>query len=218
LHHIGNDIVDLKTPEALGKAADTRFIERVLNPEEQRLVYNSDHPDTIVWALWAAKETAFKAVSKSHPNASSAPGRYPVILDPERINDSGTGMVMTQNGRVQVKIDFHDDYVHCIGIFSIAENLESIISRIGKINTDTSTAANDSISEKESSAVRRLAKKGIASWLQLNEQDIQIIRYNKDNRLYPPMVYAKGKATNMEISLSHDGRFAACAFFANSSN
>ncbi len=213
LSHIGNDIVDLKTPEAIGKATNQRFIQRVLNLYEQQAVFNSDHPDSLLWALWAAKESAYKAVSKSNPNVSSAPGRYPVILGPEKTINSATGRVMTPNGIVPVKIDFHEDYVHCIGIFGPAKSLESIVYGSKTINPDISGA--ESISEKESSAVRKLAKKGIASCLQINEQDIQIIRHKKHNRINPPVVYAKGRAKKMDVSLSHDGRFAAYAFLAD---
>jgi len=217
LNHIGNDIVDLKTPEAKGKAADTRFIKRVLNLNEQRLVCNSDHPDTLVWALWAAKESAYKAASKSDPDVSSAPGRYPVILDSGAISHSVTGLVGTPLGSVPIKINFHDDYVHCIGIYGPANYLKSIISGISQINSGTIPDKAESISENESSAVRRLAKMEIASYLYLKKQDIDIIRYKIKNKLTPPIVSAKGKTKNMEISLSHDGRFAAYAFLADSS-
>lgn len=209
MSHVGNDIVDLKAPEAMGKSEDIRFIKRVLTPCEQRMLHHSEHPDTLVWALWAAKETAFKAVSKSYPNISSAPGRYPVILDSKKSSHSSKGEVMTPNGSVEIRIDLHEDYIHCIGIFSLADNLDSIVSGIGEIDTNTLAGQMDSISEKESFAVRRLAKKGIASCLHVNEQDIQIIRHKK---AHPPTVLAKGKMKNMEISLSHDGRFAAYAF------
>ncbi len=218
MSHIGNDIVDLNTPEAIGKSADTRFVRRVFNAHEQQAVFSSHHPDTLLWTLWAAKETAYKAVSKSEPDVSSAPGRYPVILDWEMIIDSSaTGMVMSPQGVVQVKFDVHEDYVHCIGIFGPADNLESITFGMDEINPEDISIGN-SISDKESAAVRILAKKGIASCLQLKEQDIKIIRHKTQNRINPPMVVVKGNAKNMEISLSHDGRFAAYAFLADKSH
>jgi len=214
LRHVGNDIVDLKTPEAMGKAADIRFVHRVLNPHEQRLVFNSGHPDTLLWALWAAKECAYKAVSKSAPDVSSAPRRYPVILDLEKIINSATGIVMTPHGIVPVKIFFNEEYVHCIGIDGPSNSLKSIVYGMDKISPEKIPEA-DSISEKESLTARKLAKKHIASCLQIKEQDIQIIRQKNHSGIYPPMIYAKGKMKNMEISLSHDGRFAAYAFWAD---
>ncbi|MDA3834641.1 MAG: hypothetical protein PF495_14750, partial [Spirochaetales bacterium] len=82
---------------------------------------------------------------------------------------------------------------------------------IEETDADTPTEAG-SISEKESFAVRRLAIKNIAKSFHINAQDIRIIRHHTGNRLHPPMVYVNGKMQNTELSLSHDGRFAACAF------
>ena len=214
MHHIDNDIVDLKTPEAFGKAANTRFIERVLNPEEQRLLYNSDHPDTIVWALWAAKETAFKAVNKSAPDITSAPRRYPVRFDSEKTSGILSGIVDTPHGIVPVKTFITKAYVHCIGTTGPAISLESILYGMDEIHPEIIPGA-ASISDQESLSVRRLAKKHMASCLRLKEQDIQIIRHKTKNRIHPPKVYIKGHAENIDISLSHDGWFIAYSFLTD---
>ena len=218
--HVGNDIVDLKTPEAMGKSEDIRFIKRVLTPYEQQMVQHSEHPDTLIWALWAAKETAFKAISKSAPDVSSAPRRYPVQnlvkFDSDKISSTLCGVVDSPHGSVTVKAFITEEYVHCIGVAGSANSLESIAYGMDRISMDKTNTGiipgSESISKQESLAVRRLAKKDIASYLQLKEQDIQIIRHKTQNRLNPPKVYTKGKTKNMEISLSHDGRFAAYAF------
>ncbi len=212
---MGNDIVDLKAPEAMGKAADIRFVQRVLNPDEQQSVLNSGHPDSFLWAFWAAKESAYKAVSKIYSDVSSAPRRYPVILDSVKINNIATGIVNTPHGAVPVKIFFNEEYVHCIGIIGDALSLKDIVYDTERINPEKIPGA-DSISEKESLFTRNLAKKNIASCLQIKEQDIQIIRHKNLNRINPPMIYVKGKKQNIDISLSHDGGFAAYAFWSNS--
>ena len=97
------------------------------------------------------------------------------------------------------------------GIFENADSLNSIIYGIGEIQAESEHEA-ATISEKESSAARRLAKKGIASFLQMESHDIRIIR-NKVTGL--STVDVKGQVKNMDISLSHDGRFAAFAFLAD---
>lgn len=212
MNFIGNDIVDLKTPEAMGKSADIRFVRRVLNASEQRLVFASDHPDLFLWALWAAKEAAFKAVSKAYPDVSSAPRRYLVAMDSKKIRDFVKGRVMTPCGSVRIKIDFHKNYVHCIAVLGAAENLEFIDYHIEEADANAPTEAG-SVSKKESFTVRRLAIKNIAKSLRMNAQDIRIIRHQTGNKTHPPVVYVNGKRQGIALSLSHDGRFAACAFF-----
>jgi len=77
---VGNDIVDRKSPEAAGKAGDRRFLQKALTPLEQEAVAGAPDPDLALWSLWAAKEAAYKAVSKSFPEISAAPRRYCVHL------------------------------------------------------------------------------------------------------------------------------------------
>ncbi|MGB9498280.1 MAG: 4'-phosphopantetheinyl transferase superfamily protein [Dissulfuribacterales bacterium] len=216
MSHIGNDIVDLKTLEAMGKAADTRFVQRVLNPDEQQAVLNSDHPDGFLWAFWAAKETAYKATSKSHPDVTSAPRRYQVILDSKKKTNPLTGEVITPHGIVPIKITFHEDYVHCIGMAGRFQDLKTgdlddIVFGLEETNPGEE-AGSDSLSERESIMVRTVAKERIASHLGRNPDEIHIMRNKSPEKHGPPMVYFKGRKNNVDISLSHDGRFVAYAF------
>jgi len=215
LNHVGNDIVDLKAPEINGKALDNRFVQRVLNPDEQQMVLNSDHADCLLWAFWAAKEAAYKAVSKSFPDVSSSPRRYPVGFevgfDSDQTLNILSGVVNTPHGAVTVKLILNENYVHCIGLTGPVNSLKSIVFGMDEISPEK-IPGTDSVSEIESLFTRNLAKKHIASCFQVNEQDIQIIRQKEDNRINPPMVYVKGKKQDIDISLSHDGRFAAFAF------
>ena len=77
---IGNDIVDLTDPDNIGKSRDRRFIARVFTPEEQVRIDRSESPDTTLWMFWAAKEAAFKAISKSRPGLSFIHRAYVVTL------------------------------------------------------------------------------------------------------------------------------------------
>lgn len=61
---VGNDIVDLTDPRTHGKAEDGRFLDRVCAPEERRAVLASPDPTVALWVRWAAKEAAYKIVSK----------------------------------------------------------------------------------------------------------------------------------------------------------
>ena len=116
MNPVGNDVVDLKAVGNVGKSGDTRFMRRVFTPDEQQAIYRSAHPDKLLWAFWAAKETAYKAAAKTDPDITSAPGRYPVFLDLEYGTGAMRGNVSTPGGPVAVKIRFHEEYVHCVGL------------------------------------------------------------------------------------------------------
>ncbi len=60
---LGNDIVDI----ARDGAVHPRFVDRILHPEERRLYPRIAESAKDVWALWSAKEAAFKAYRQLHP-------------------------------------------------------------------------------------------------------------------------------------------------------
>ena len=65
---LGNDVVDLTDPRCPGKASDRRFLRRVFTEPEAAAIRESPTPDLTLWQYWAAKEAAFKAVSRLLPS------------------------------------------------------------------------------------------------------------------------------------------------------
>ena len=72
---LGNDIVDLRLAENEKSAANPKFVERVLSPPERHAYSQSGSDDRILWAHWAAKEAAYKALRKIDP----LPGVYRIV-------------------------------------------------------------------------------------------------------------------------------------------
>jgi phosphopantetheinyl transferase (holo-ACP synthase) len=222
MKHVGNDVVDLKAPFAIKRSRDTRFVQRVLGAAEVESVLASDQPDSLLWAFWAAKETSYKVVSKSYPGVSSAPRRYPVCMSTERTGDGASGIVHTPCGTIPVKWLFADDYVHCIGADAEdspaagrPDRIESRLSRIefGLRRIDTRRESGSrSGQEEESIQVRRHAAAHIASHLSRDPDDIRIMRANGRGGWGPPVACVEDDPDEIDVSLSHDGRFLAYAF------
>lgn len=210
---IGNDIVDLKTADARGKAGDARFIARVFTVSEQEAIRRSAHPDALLWTFWAAKEAAYKAISKAAPDISSAPRHYRVAIDfQNRQNqpENAAGDVATPLGVAPVRIFCNMEWVHCMasaGLTATPFDI-GIIYGIREITPDRRP-----VSVRESATAREAATAGIASFLGINPDDIRILRETGPRGQGPPMVHIKGKRAPIDISLSHDGRFAAYAFW-----
>ncbi len=61
---VGNDIIDLGESLPSNKSQDPRFLRRVFTPNEQQLILVSSNPELQLWFFWAAKETAYKIISK----------------------------------------------------------------------------------------------------------------------------------------------------------
>ena len=230
---VGNDIVDLKEPDNCGKSGDDRFLGRVFTPEERDRIVAAACPDQLLWAFWAAKEAAYKAVSRDDPSICSTPRRYGVALD-DRIVGPTFSDVEVVTGRIDLD---GQDSVRSIGAVEGSEGRLAgrvITPRgavsIGIIMTDEYVHAlavpgNGDLAmlvhhvdridvEKEvggaSAFVRRQLLLEIALRLKCPIDDLVIRKEPLDRGA--PSVFLGGRPLAAEISLSHDGRFTAFAF------
>ena len=200
---VGNDIVDLADPENIGKSGDERFCRRVFNPEELSLIANSDRPDTILWALWAAKEAAYKAISRGDPSVCSIPRKYPVIIETGAQPVSSAplqGRVITPLGELSLQIFIKDDLLHVIAA-GTADDLTRIVSRVEQMDAER---------DDPSSFAREILLEEIARHLCCHADDLSVAKEKR--RPWAPFVLFRGSRLPAEISLSHDGRFVAYAF------
>lgn len=206
---VGNDIVDLKTAGALGKAGDRRFVERVLTPGELAVLGRRQYPDALLWAFWAAKEAAYKAISKTVPRVSSAPRRYGVTIDFAKRPDTASGCVTTPCGIAPIRIYFHKEFIHCIASADCPRGLTDI-----RYGWQEIAPGGLPVSVRESQAVRKAAIVRIAAFLSCDPDDVRIIRTTGPSGQGPPRVHVRNKSEQIDVSLSHDGRFVAYAFRA----
>lgn len=210
---VGNDIVDLDRPGTRNRSKDERFVNRVLTRSEKKSLLSAGDPDTLLWSFWAAKETAYKTMSKKFPKISSAPRRYRVQLPPIT-RAFGTkiehAVVKTPEDDVEVKFIVHNTHVHCIG--AVKADLKDIF--YGRKSMGL-TAGFEPSPEQESLFVRKLAQRRLADVIGVTPGDIRIVRSWGKKEIGPPQVYIKGEKASVDISLSHHGRLAAFAFLLN---
>jgi hypothetical protein len=106
---VGNDVVDLGDPETRPGAQHPRFDARVFAAEELGLLAADPEPGRLRWALWAAKEAAFKVARKQAPATVFAPRRFRVTLGP-----TGIGRVRWESGCLPLLLVRGPDWVHAI--------------------------------------------------------------------------------------------------------
>ena len=199
---VGNDVVDLAAPCNLGKSGDGRFCGRVFTAEERALIDGAARPDALLWALWAAKEAAYKAVSRGDPAVCSIPLQYRVVL--ETGNAAGravrlAGKVITPRGELALRVALWADWIHALAAGSEAA-LDRLCRRVEGLD-----GAGD-----PSAFVREALLREIARRLDCPAGDLSVV---KDPRgPGAPGILFRGRLLAAEVSLSHDGRFAAFAF------
>ena len=201
----------------MGKSRNLRFINRVFTLSEQNQIFNSTKPDTIIWALWAGKETAYKIISKCHPSASSTPRLYEVLLDWKDISHEPvecfgedwviSGTVDTPYGHIHIRIFATREYVHCVGATVPLETTDAVVWHVDRIRpVPEASPANESL------CVREALKKHLSAYVDESPEGIEIRREKGSHGLQPPFVYLRGRRNDTDISLSHDGMFTAYAF------
>ena len=211
---VGNDIVDLAAAETAGKCEDRRFLGKVLTEGEQHVLAAArTAPDRLLWTFWAAKETAYKAISQLHESVSAAPRRYAVSIetDPDSLKPgvATAGHVRTPAERVWVRIFHQADSLHCIGATEAGPCLEGLtydLASVPRMNPHEPFPPAD-----PSLFVRRMAAEKIASILNLPPQTLRITRCKNASGLGPPMLHIENQPASLPLSLSHHGRFAGYA-------
>ena len=216
---VGNDIVDLAADGTAGKSGDRRFIEKVLTEAEQqvlaaaRMVPDQAAPDRLLWSFWAARETAYKAISQIHDSVSAAPRRYAVSIetDPESLQAGATaaGHVQTPAGRVWIRLFHHADCLHCIGTTAPAPCLEGLTYDLAPVSQ--MNRQDVSLPPDPSLFVRWMAIEKIASLLSLPPHTLRITRCKNARGPNPPRVHINEQPIPLPLSLSHHGRFAGYA-------
>jgi hypothetical protein len=191
---VGNDVVDLADPEARLDGLHPRFAARVFTAAERSLLEACGDRQRLHWALWAAKESAYKARKRLDPEAVFSPREFEVELRPLPLSPPGiaSGRVVHRDDAFDLELRFDTESVHAIA--------RSRASAGGHTLSGVNAAG-----EEPGLAARRCAAAAIATALNLDPEGLSIADR-------PPMVWYADRPLDAALSLSHHGRFAAFAF------
>ena len=185
MRRVGNDVVDLEDPAIAQTHLRERFVARVCCESERALVVGAADPKLMLWSLFAAKEAAFKAISKEGP-VVFAHSRFVVSAD--------LRSVTYEKYVLWLQVDFEGPCVHAVA-WTDDETPVFGVEQIAP-GVDAGAAARALL-------VKRLGGGGLTvertpvpgSW----------------NGFGPPKLFRDGVEVNLDISLSHDGRFVGFA-------
>lgn len=198
-----------------------RYLKKILTDIEIDELHLSDSPDQALWSYWACKEAAYKVIQKITSDAAFVPRRWSVCYQDPSLNHGWDSLPTTDKSPVRnitsgvvivpeikeipVYIESTPDYVHCVAADGY-NGLSQVIRQVDVLRPDTPGAE-----ENPSTFVRLRLIRRIESLLQAVPGSIEIRRTKKNGEFQPPVVYYRGARVEMDISLSHDGRFCAYA-------
>jgi hypothetical protein len=197
---VGNDVVDLDDPETRLAGLHPRWRERVFTEVEREALQASPARLRLHWALWAAKESAFKARKRLEPETVFSPRQFEVELShlPATGDAVATGRVVHGRDVFGLEVRLEGASVHAVAT-SGSEASSRVLWQVGESHGDPGAA------------VRRLAADAVGSALGLDPDDLRVVGR-------PPVASFREAGGEIGVSLSHHGRFVAfaCALPAGS--
>ncbi|HNS56536.1 MAG TPA: 4'-phosphopantetheinyl transferase superfamily protein [Smithellaceae bacterium] len=192
----------------MNKSRDFRYLKKILTSAEIEFICNSEYPDKALWSFWACKETVYKTIRKSYAGLPFLPRQWSVRLNRRNSMFTEGEVIIAGADPVFVRIfDLPAGCMHCIG----ADNLTDLNDIIWGIEILPESASGED--NEPSSFGRRCLTRKLAGLYQLNFRELEVRRGTEGGELQPPQLYYENKKTPFDISLSHDGKFVAYAFF-----
>jgi phosphopantetheinyl transferase (holo-ACP synthase) len=237
---VGNDVVDLGDPRTQGRFKDERFVSRVLAPAELEAVRTAPDPDLELWCRWAAKEAGFKVVSKLLGSPPVFVHRaFQVVwgAGEEAWGAAGfphgaestlrAGAVRYRELEAPVAVARWAQSLHAVafGARGLVVRGVSIRPRVARLDEPGAPWAKgieeltrrltpreaDAVHSRASAAVRVGARRALAELLGVEERRLEIACAPGPTSRRPPRVLLDGEETEIDVSLSHDGRWIAWA-------
>ncbi len=188
---IGNDVVDLGDPWAAGAHGRPRFVARVCAESERARLAVAADPCTLLWSMFAAKEAAYKVLSKL--------GRARIFAHRAIVTSEALDVVRWQGVSLALRVTAGDGWVHAVA-FSGAPPAFAEVAPVE--------------AEDASLAARRLLYARMAAETGCAPDDFRVVRDPRPGSFTgfgPPRLLFGTGPVHGDVSLSHDGRFVACA-------
>lgn len=227
--HVGVDVVDLTDPRTEEKSRDERFLRRVFTDRERTRIEGAADPDVELWTLWAAKEAAFKVVSKLAVKRAGDPPVFrhaafevlgppgsPVRVLEWEGSPFGLGvdvgearervMVWSWDGTAPQILVARATVEEAIAVLGVTQEVEAWqAERLRPEELDAVHGLNSAL-------VRVMAKRDAAQMLELDPESVAIICPAGPTGLRPPFLHQGPEPIEAaDVSLSHDGRELAWA-------
>jgi len=191
---VGNDVVDLTDPLISDHHRRERFVSRVCAAEERATVVTSAD----LWSLFAAKEAAYKALTKL--------GHSPGFAHREILVAPDLRAVSWRGRELELSVEKDEHHVHALAWSGRARPVAMVARR--------STLPLGTGHETEGAAARALLCALVGAATGHAADELEVVRdpvAGAWDGFGPPRVECRGTVVRADVSLSHDGPFVAAA-------
>ena len=213
---VGIDVVDLADPRCRGKATDRRFVGRILHASEAAAIASDPDPDRALWRLWAAKEAAFKVVSKAEGTPPPfVHADFRVDGDRVRWREREVPVRLEQRGEAVVAVAWEAGSEPSGVRWDVAEagavDPDPALDLAALVRRHLHEAERPPVHSRPSALVRLAARGALAEALGVTEGRLAVVCPGGPAGRVPPVAHLDGERCPADVSLSHHGRFLAWA-------
>lgn len=198
---VGNDIVDLHDPWSQPETIHGRFDSRVFTGAERTRIGESGSPHQFRWSLWAAKESAFKIARKLDREVRFFPKDFAV-----RMLGDVRAEVTHRVGRFSVWFERADGWLHAVAVPE-ADHGSATDTPPHGVGSRVRRLAVVSPGDLSSRRVRDVARAAVGFLMKVCPSEIEVVSESGI-----PALHRRDERLPLDLSMSHDGRFVACAW------
>ncbi len=221
--YVGVDVVDLTADRLRNRGLSPRFLDRVFTDAERARIEAADDDVSETWSLWAAKEAAFKVVSKIL-------GTPPVFEHKafEVIDAPGTPATEVRYGDFRVALTARADSQHVVvhawndpsSLVMVSEMAQDAAQDLLEFRepfdawcgTRFTPEEREALHSRASAFVRLLARRDAARFLDVQETRLSIRAGPGPTGRRPPYLFVDGRESpSTDLSFSHHGNRLAWA-------
>ncbi len=196
---VGNDIVDLTYCDE-PRRSHVSHLERVCTRREAQLVRQSAFPDRAFSLLWAAKEAAYKLVSRRRTLPHFVPRSFVVDhLDGEDLAFCRDLEVQAEGCAAQISLSANNNWAHAIATFP-GPALTLVRWQARRI---AGTSECEPTARQQSEAVRLLAKELLGE-----SSEHGTLKFSGKIPEFDP---SSANEAAVSVSLAHHGKYVAAA-------
>ncbi len=200
---VGNDVVDLTDPAIADHHLRDRFVSRVCAPEERARVATAFD----LWALFAAKEAAYKALVKI--GLSPGFGHREIRVAPD------LRAVCWRGHDLELSVSADEQHVHAVAWSRRRRPPLARVARTLEPSGEWLSPHSSPVALSAGAAVRKLACDLVAAAAGCAASELEVVRDPVPGTwdgFGPPRVEYRGSSVmGTDVSLSHDGPFVAAA-------
>ncbi|MCX6129712.1 MAG: 4'-phosphopantetheinyl transferase superfamily protein [Proteobacteria bacterium] len=180
---LGNDIVDLNFVDD----HHTRFAQRILSPIEIDRFPDASQNPSLLWSLWAAKESAYKAMRQT-AKIGFHHREFQVAADCQSIQyfEESLALKITQDGAL---------------IFALATDVP-----MTDVRSLFARFEHEPLPKDQSSIASNLLIELASQSLAIDPEELSIIHQDRI-----PKIQRQGKLLKLPASCTHHGRFIAAS-------